>query len=135
MPNPLSPWGQFRKEWSKVHSIIIYKFDGTKVWVYFPEFLVQVLTFLLNFSIHKKLTLDNTNLFLITGVIMSLDDFYLVSSGLAAMETSLFVYDKQLLKEAKTTDIVYEPIRDQLNKQFYNCIHILYAISDNIYCK
>ncbi len=47
----------------------------------------------------------------LTGVAMSLDDFYLVSSGLAATETTLFVYDQELFRNLTTEDSVYEPIR------------------------
>jgi hypothetical protein len=42
---------------------------------------------------------------------MSLDDFYLVSSGLAAVETTLFVYNKELYRNSGVTGRVYEPIR------------------------
>ena len=42
---------------------------------------------------------------------MSLDDFYLVSSGLAAMETTLFVYNKELFRTSEATDMVFEAIR------------------------
>ena len=38
-------------------------------------------------------------LFSSLGVIMSLDDFYVASSGLAAMETTLYVYNKELFKD------------------------------------
>ncbi len=41
---------------------------------------------------------------------MSLDDFYLTSSGLATTETTLFIYDKALLHNLRT-DVVMEPIR------------------------
>ena len=59
---------------------------------------------------------------------MSLDDFYLVSSGLAAMETTLFVYDKELYRDSKTNNIIYEPIRDQFNKHVYSCDYIQFQI-------
>ena len=42
---------------------------------------------------------------------MSLDDFYLVSSGLAATETTLFTYDKELLRDLQVVGAVMEPIR------------------------
>ena len=45
------------------------------------------------------------------GVALSLDDFYLISSGLAATETTLFVYDKELYKNLSSFESVYEPIR------------------------
>ena len=65
------------------------------------------------------------------GSVASLDDFYLISSGLAATETSLFVYDRYLglnlprfflwhilifcfsavLANLSATGIVYEPFR------------------------
>ena len=45
------------------------------------------------------------------GVVLSLDDFYLLSSGLATTETTLFVYNTELFRDAPTTDIVYEPFR------------------------
>ena len=34
---------------------------------------------------------------------MSLDDFYLTSAGLAAVETTLFVYNKDLYKDSEPT--------------------------------
>merc|ERR1712079_213464 len=46
-----------------------------------------------------------------TGSVASLDDFYLISSGLAATETSLFVYDSAVLANLSATGIVYEPFR------------------------
>ena len=49
--------------------------------------------------------------FLLLGVALSLDDFYLISSGLAATETSLFVYDKELFRNMTAVGSVYEPIR------------------------
>jgi hypothetical protein len=42
---------------------------------------------------------------------MSLDDFYLASSGLAAVETTLFVFNKDLYRNPKVSGLVYEPIR------------------------
>jgi len=45
------------------------------------------------------------------GSVASLDDFYLISSGLAATETSLFVYDSAVLANLSATGIVYEPFR------------------------
>ena len=45
------------------------------------------------------------------GIVMSLDDFYLISSGLAATETTLFVYDKELFRNLTSEGIVYEPVR------------------------
>ena len=42
---------------------------------------------------------------------LSLDDFYLVSSGLAATETSLFVYNKELFRNMTAFGSVYEPLR------------------------
>jgi hypothetical protein len=49
--------------------------------------------------------------FPLLGVALSLDDFYLISSGLAATETSLFVYDKELFRNMTASGSVYEPIR------------------------
>jgi hypothetical protein len=46
-----------------------------------------------------------------SGIIMSLDDFYLASSGLAAMETTLFVYNKELFRTSESTNMVFEAIR------------------------
>ena len=45
------------------------------------------------------------------GSVMSLDDFYLISSGLAETETTLFIYDAELFRNMGSEDIVYEPIR------------------------
>ena len=42
---------------------------------------------------------------------MSLDDFYLTSSGLAATETTLFTYDKELLRDLQVVGAIMEPIR------------------------
>ena len=42
---------------------------------------------------------------------MSLDDFYLISSGLAATETTLFIYNKELFRDLQVEGVVYEPIR------------------------
>jgi hypothetical protein len=43
--------------------------------------------------------------------VASLDDFYLMSSGLATTETTLFVYDKELYRNLQVEGVVYEPIR------------------------
>ena len=48
---------------------------------------------------------------LILGDAMSLDDFYLASSGLAATETTLFVYDKEQLRNLQVVGSVMVPIR------------------------
>jgi len=42
---------------------------------------------------------------------MSMDDFYLGSSGLAAMETTLYVYNKELFRNATPKNIVFEGAR------------------------
>ena len=47
----------------------------------------------------------------ISGVALSLDDYYLISSGLASTETSLFIYDQELFRNLTPFDAVYEPIR------------------------
>ena len=45
------------------------------------------------------------------GIAASLDDFYLMSSGLAATETSLFVYDQDLFRNLTASNIIFEPFR------------------------
>ena len=40
-----------------------------------------------------------------------MDDFYLISSGLAVTETSLFLYDQILLNHVRTEDAVMEAVR------------------------
>ena len=47
----------------------------------------------------------------VLGVALSLDDYYLISSGLASTETSLFIYDQELFRNLTPFDAVYEPIR------------------------
>ena len=47
----------------------------------------------------------------VSGVALSLDDYYLISSGLASTETSLFIYDQELFRNLSPFDAVYEPIR------------------------
>ena len=47
----------------------------------------------------------------VSGVALSLDDYYLISSGLASTETSLFIYDQELFRDLTPFDAVYEPIR------------------------
>ena len=47
----------------------------------------------------------------VSGVALSLDDYYLISSGLASTETSLFIYDQELFRNLTPFDAVYEPIR------------------------
>ena len=47
----------------------------------------------------------------VSGVAVSLDDYYLISSGLASTETSLFIYDQELFRNLTPFDAVYEPIR------------------------
>ena len=42
---------------------------------------------------------------------MSLDDFYLTSSGLAATETTLFIYDKEVVRDLTSEGVVMEPAR------------------------
>ena len=42
---------------------------------------------------------------------VSLDDFHLTSAGLAATETSLFLFDKALYDEIDVGTSVFEPIR------------------------
>ncbi len=46
-----------------------------------------------------------------SGSVFSVDDFYLSSSGLAATETTLFVYNKDLLRNLKVEGVIMEPIR------------------------
>ena len=48
---------------------------------------------------------------IVSGVALSLDDYYLISSGLASTETSLFIYDQELFRNLTPFDAVYEPIR------------------------
>ena len=55
----------------------------------------------------KNIKINN----LILGGLFSEDDFYLTSAGLAATETSLFIYDKNLWKNLSPEGVVYEPIR------------------------
>ena len=45
------------------------------------------------------------------GSIASLDEFYLISSGLATTETTLFIYDNELYRDLSPDFVVYEPIR------------------------
>ena len=46
------------------------------------------------------------------GTILSLDDFLLSSSGLATTETTLFIYDKELFRDADySKDVVFEGAR------------------------
>jgi hypothetical protein len=45
------------------------------------------------------------------GTIFSLDDFLLTSAGLATTETSLFIYEKELLNEDYSIGMVMEPVR------------------------
>ena len=45
------------------------------------------------------------------GSLASLDDFYLTSAGLATTETTLFVYNKELLRNLTPQNVVYEPVR------------------------
>ena len=47
----------------------------------------------------------------VSGVALSLDDYYLISSGLASTETSLFIYDQELFRNLTPFDAVYEPFR------------------------
>ena len=47
----------------------------------------------------------------VSGVAVSLDDYYLISSGLASTETSLFIYDQELFRNLTPFDAVYEPFR------------------------
>ena len=65
-------------------------------------------TFLLRVPLWiKNIKINN----LILGGLFSEDDFYLTSAGLAATETSLFIYDKNLWKNLSPEGVVYEPIR------------------------
>jgi len=45
------------------------------------------------------------------GSLYSLDDFYLISSGLVTTESTLFVYDKSLYQQNKAEGSVWEPVR------------------------
>lgn len=42
---------------------------------------------------------------------MSLDDFYLSSTGLASTETTLFIFNKELFRDLTPQGVVYEPFR------------------------
>ena len=54
------------------------------------------------------------------GVALSLDDFYLMSSGLAATETSLFVYDQELYRNLSTFNVIFEPFRVMIANRLSN---------------
>ncbi len=43
--------------------------------------------------------------------ILSLDDFYLTSAGLATTETTLFLYNKELTRLQDPATVVFEPVR------------------------
>ena len=45
------------------------------------------------------------------GNIYSLDDFYSISSGLATLETTLFVYNSSLLEQNSAEGQLWEPVR------------------------
>ena len=45
------------------------------------------------------------------GSLYSLDDFYMISSGLVTTESTLFVYDKTLYQRNKAEGSVWEPVR------------------------
>ena len=53
----------------------------------------------------------------VSGVALSLDDYYLISSGLASTETSLFIYDQELFRNLTPFDAVYEPIRVMISNR------------------
>ena len=48
---------------------------------------------------------------------LSLDDYYLISSGLAATETSLFVYDQELYRNLSAVNTIYEPFRVMISNR------------------
>ena len=45
------------------------------------------------------------------GTLFSLDDFYTVSSGLATLETTLFVYNISLFDLVTPVGAIWEPVR------------------------
>ena len=45
------------------------------------------------------------------GILYSMDDFYSVSSGLASLETTLFVYNSSLLEQNSPVGQLWEPVR------------------------
>jgi len=54
------------------------------------------------------------------GNIFSLDDFYTISSGLATLETTLFVYNKALYEQNSPTGQLWEPVRVMVANRLAN---------------